>query len=574
MTKKKPLASLKRKIAIAFYLIFLMTIAVDGIAILLSQHLKQEVDAIISRDVASVSLALKMAKESQKLQIVTARLDNYGSEQQRAELLHQLERQWQVLTAFSEQLADTNAIANTAKLTAMIEVQRHNARQLPLLDTVTKAARKARVQAVALQADVVAMQAGFSQALQHFLAQLDGATHQALAQNRLSKVQETLAHRQQVAYFRHLGERLFSTLLPVMNGASGEEINLAQRNAMRLFRTMESTLDAMQYKRSEIKELSVWLDKIKPSMVGQDNLFQLARGVLNSGTIAGVHLANQNKAAQDLDHYVQQLVAQLENKIDAAGNDLKFDSTVFMVLILVVGASYCVFIWLTNWHFIAKGIIHPVIATSHAMTDIANEKLDTELPVADNLELQQMMSSLETLKSYATQVKIMSEIDGLTGAYNRRYFDNHLAQELVHAKMTGKTFSLILFDIDNFKQFNDSYGHVAGDNCLKEVVKATRTLLRRPSESLSRYGGEEFVVLLPMTGIDRATLIAEQIRTQILALKIPHQSSSTLDVISVSLGVASFAPEQIIQANQLINIVDEALYLAKLKGRNCTQVVT
>ena len=243
-----------------------------------------------------------------------------------------------------------------------------------------------------------------------------------------------------------------------------------------------------------------------------------------------------------------------------------------MILIFCGGILYCFFIWLTSWHFIAKGIIKPVIATRDAMNAIANEKLDTQMPITDNLELQQMVSSLETLKTYAAQVKAMAETDGLTGCYNRRYLDTQIQKELSYANDHNMPLSLVMFDLDNFKQFNDQYGHVVGDQCLRQIVNAAKSILQRPTDILARYGGEEFMLLLPSSHLEDAYKIAERLRKTIIDLRIPHQNSAHFGIVTISLGVACWQPSQALDVNKLISLADEALYSAKQAGRNRTEV--
>lgn len=315
-----------------------------------------------------------------------------------------------------------------------------------------------------------------------------------------------------------------------------------------------------------------WLSQIKQNMVGNDNLFELSRNALKSTQIANAHFGYQASAARQIATFTQELVNHVEDEIQIAGTDLKSDSTSFVILIFCGGILYCFFIWLTSWHFIAKGIIKPVIETRDAMNAIANEKLDTQMPITDNLELQQMVSSLETLKTYAAQVKAMAETDGLTGCYNRRYLDSQILKELSYANDHNMPLSIVMFDLDHFKEFNDQYGHVVGDQCLKQIVEATKAILQRPTDILARYGGEEFMLLLPSSHIEDAYKIAEHLRETIIDLHIPHQGSSNMGIVTISLGIACWQPPQLLDANKLISHVDEALYRAKLAGRNRTEV--
>ncbi|MBO6226195.1 MAG: GGDEF domain-containing protein, partial [Shewanella sp.] len=186
---------------------------------------------------------------------------------------------------------------------------------------------------------------------------------------------------------------------------------------------------------------------------------------------------------------------------------------------------------------------------------------------------QQMVNSLETLKSYAAQVKGMAETDGLTGCYNRRYLDIQLQKELEYARDHNMPLGIILFDIDNFKQFNDRYGHVAGDQCLKNIVNAAKSILKRPTDMLARYGGEEFMIVLPSSHLEEVYQFAERLREKIISLEIPHEDSPHAGILTISAGITCWQLPQQLDANSLINRADEALYHAKLTGRNRTEAL-
>ena len=123
-------------------------------------------------------------------------------------------------------------------------------------------------------------------------------------------------------------------------------------------------------------------------------------------------------------------------------------------------------------------------------------------------------------------------------------------------------------DVDYFKLYNDTYGHQAGDNCLKAIAQALKQSIRRPADEAARYGGEEFVIVLPNTPLAGAQHVAEQIKQNVQALQMPHESSKTSDWVTLSLGIASCIPNQQSSPEELIRIADMALYAAKENGRN------
>ncbi|HPQ67928.1 MAG TPA: diguanylate cyclase [bacterium] len=158
--------------------------------------------------------------------------------------------------------------------------------------------------------------------------------------------------------------------------------------------------------------------------------------------------------------------------------------------------------------------------------------------------------------------------DGLTKVYNRRYFDQQLPIILGHMRREKQPCSLIIGDIDFFKQYNDTYGHLAGDDCLKSVGKVLRDQSRRSLDLVARYGGEEFVLVLPETEAQQAREIAEKLRQAVQNEKIEHRGSSVADTVSISLGVTTVEPGVNAKAGSVITTADKALYEAKKSGRN------
>ena len=172
------------------------------------------------------------------------------------------------------------------------------------------------------------------------------------------------------------------------------------------------------------------------------------------------------------------------------------------------------------------------------------------------------------LKRHTDKLESLAMIDGLTGIANRRSFDQTLEQEWRRAQRTGTWLSLIMIDIDEFKKYNDNYGHGTGDECLRLVAVTIESTMRRSGDFVGRYGGEEFVVLLPECDQEGAVEMAEKIRTKIKRLNIPHAFSQISDHITVSLGCNSmrYAPDT--ECTQLFQKADQALYQAKEQGRD------
>jgi diguanylate cyclase (GGDEF)-like protein/PAS domain S-box-containing protein len=171
-------------------------------------------------------------------------------------------------------------------------------------------------------------------------------------------------------------------------------------------------------------------------------------------------------------------------------------------------------------------------------------------------------------KTTESELMRLSYFDGLTGIANRRYFEDIAKREWRRALREESVFSLLMGDIDFFKPYNDLYGHLEGDECLRKVAAVLKDNLRRPGDMIARYGGEEFVILLPDTDAKNATSVAETLRSSVELLGVEHKDSYVSDVITISVGVASVVPAENLSLSTLISSADRALYRAKKAGRN------
>jgi diguanylate cyclase (GGDEF)-like protein len=206
----------------------------------------------------------------------------------------------------------------------------------------------------------------------------------------------------------------------------------------------------------------------------------------------------------------------------------------------------------------------PLVLITIVATLIANYQLERE---SRTNYLQRLLTRIQGAQLAATVVQLqdLAQRDPLTGLANRRALDSQL--EALCEK--GERFAVIMVDVDLFKPFNDCYGHVIGDDCLRRVGAILRASLRNTSDQIARIGGEEFVVLLPQTSVENARIMAERLRTAVYGLRIPHAGSPE-HVVTVSAGVSgSSAPAS---AAEMLSAADKALYRAKSRGRNRVEV--
>lgn len=280
-----------------------------------------------------------------------------------------------------------------------------------------------------------------------------------------------------------------------------------------------------------------------------------------------------------------------------------------LTTILLCLAAVMAVIFLNTW--IGRGLVKPIIGLSKASQKIAQGDFSTQVRAPRIVELstlatsftqmsQEIQESRRQLEDYSrsleqkvsdrtqalqqevqfrTEAEValqsaneelqrLAYLDGLTQIANRRKFDEQLSQEWRRLKRDRLPLSLILCDVDYFKQYNDSYGHQVGDDCLYKVAYVLAIAARRPPDLAARYGGEEFAVLLPNTSLEGAVEVAKKIQVQIKALQLPHQRSEVSQYVTVSFGVASKIPTETTTPEQFLVQADRALYQAKVEGRD------
>ncbi len=193
---------------------------------------------------------------------------------------------------------------------------------------------------------------------------------------------------------------------------------------------------------------------------------------------------------------------------------------------------------------------------------------EVECLVGFMFDISERKKTEQKLMDLQKELEHLSFKDGLTGVANRRMFDSVMELEWLNAKRHRQPLSLIMIDIDYFKQYNDHYGHLQGDDCLKRVSQALDEAATRSRDFIARFGGEEFVLVLPDSDAESAATVAERCRKAIFKLQIPHAKSEVSQLLTISLGVGSVVPGPNDELMDFIETVDKRLYLAKQSGRN------
>ena len=221
--------------------------------------------------------------------------------------------------------------------------------------------------------------------------------------------------------------------------------------------------------------------------------------------------------------------------------------------------------------FLFNGVLILVVVEMARRTRVKAITAKEEAEAANEqllLELSKRRQTEQELEESNRKLIAMSSTDGLTGIANRRHFDEALAREYARLARSGAQLSLIMIDVDYFKLFNDNYGHVCGDECLKKIARVIDECTERPADVAARYGGEEFACILPETGLRGALQVAERIRQGIIDMAIPHEWSDVADCVSASLGVVTVQCGSSELVSEIVAHADEFLYKAKSNGRN------
>jgi len=234
------------------------------------------------------------------------------------------------------------------------------------------------------------------------------------------------------------------------------------------------------------------------------------------------------------------------------GNYLRGMIVLFGIMMAIIFAVFVVF------NIFVIGMLEPL----NRMVKTINQTLfDWELKPYEDLSHK---DEIKTLGEFLN----MTIIDQLTGIYNKRYMDGYLKKTIKSMVRTNSNLSLLLIDIDYFKKYNDTYGHNAGDNCLRIVANAVSKCVSRDLDFVARYGGEEFVVILPNTDKNGLHTVAEKILEKVRECKMPHKASHIADCVTVSIGGTTSIVKYFHNAQDYIKAADKALYESKKNGRN------
>lgn len=218
---------------------------------------------------------------------------------------------------------------------------------------------------------------------------------------------------------------------------------------------------------------------------------------------------------------------------------------------------------------LSMGAVDYITKPFHPAEVLARVRIHLEMRLLTCRVLEQAAQ----LEEANHELQRLARLDALTQVANRRWFDEYLDREWRRLSREHKPLSLIFCDVDCFKTFNDHYGHLRGDTCLKKLANVLERTAKRPADLVARYGGEEFILILPDTEATGALRVAHAIQESLCQLQIPHEQSSVTPFVTVSLGITCQIPTLETSSDDLVATADRALYLAKQKGRNTYHIL-
>lgn len=343
---------------------------------------------------------------------------------------------------------------------------------------------------------------------------------------------------------------------------SGEEI--FKENAKILLQKTEH----LPLLRTEVKQV------IETGTYWQENYGAILVDLTQRGVQPGKELMQEAKEVLDeFRHEATDFSVHIEEQRSVVREKMKTRIKSTLVSLVLTSSLIICLNLLFNIR-VLKSIVRPIIQLDDCVTHYARHEFTKPIPVYNGKdELSALISNIDMMRAeLAASIDVLeskAHHDGLTGLFNRRYFNDALEKEWAFAKRTSKSVSLLLLDIDYYKKFNDTYGHLAGDDCLKAISKVLNSYNVDSFSIAARYGGEEFAILLLSQNKQEAHALAEEIREAIMNLKIPHRSSITHECVTVSVGAATITPKENQVPEELIELADQALYRSKQDGRNC-----
>jgi diguanylate cyclase (GGDEF)-like protein len=239
----------------------------------------------------------------------------------------------------------------------------------------------------------------------------------------------------------------------------------------------------------------------------------------------------------------------------------------FFPIIIIVLAMFTVFVFVTGFAS-NKLIFVPFKKLTYSISRIKGKKNEVVYGIDRNDEVGDIANTVQDMKDSLIEALDKAHYDALTGIYNRRYLEENISIIIKSLSRSGGVLSVMMCDVDFFKNYNDTYGHDTGDTCLKTIAGTLVNSISRAEDFVARYGGEEFAIILPNTDVSGALILADKLLKNVRACQIPHSNSSIADHVTISIGVTTGNVVHSQNGSHYIKKADEALYMSKTNGRD------
>jgi len=541
---------LKTKLIAAFSLVASFTIINSSIAAFLFSEVRNEITVITDGDINGIQQTLKISSVVKKIEIDLEKLISNSNKVKIDTYIDDLQSHWKYLLDTIKKLSKEKPIIS-ASLSPEIDPISTHIEQIHYLAIVLDDLAYAKATSDEIHKSLIALQIS----LQNFFREEIDRSYKS-----------SLIGRNKLVRYYTKSNTLSSKLLSAYNQSDNTELNILGRQALRLYR--EIAIDVNSLPSGSRYFSNAWLSQIKPMVVSDRSIFVERRQEKRLYGIVNTLIQQNLKITTSIDSkaiaIVRSLRESIKSQTDTLQKRLGYFTTTLILTSVICLASVAAIILL----FVGNKIIAPMVMIKQAMSNIAAGNTKTFLPPAEKNEIGEMLKALSILKEYVAKVNKIAQHDGLTNLLNRRQFDILTESEIRRCRRENNQLSLLVCDIDYFKDYNDHYGHLAGDECLKICANTIRSHFSRATDQCFRYGGEEFAISIAGGKPNDAFAMAEELRKLIESHKLTHDFSSCSKVITISIGVISASPDHLANLKDLFSVADKALYDAKDSGRN------
>ncbi|OUS24072.1 hypothetical protein A9Q99_26385 [Gammaproteobacteria bacterium 45_16_T64] len=543
----------KQKLDLAFFSIASFSIVIMVIACTFMINVGVLVEGVSSHLVPKLSLASKLQKTSEKTNLLIDKISSNESNARKIEDLIALEKSWSELIAIVSQVQSRiNGLSDRIGFTDELDSLKIIHADHGIIRDVVFDHSNAIIGREKTHESMLRLIRIYDD---YMLPKISDRTVDIRKQGRDNIYQA--------------GNDLSNYLLSVNSEDKSQVINRLKRRCLMLFVSLQ--------KMSETSSLEVrlfmrdWLARVSPLLRGNSSVFVLRLDEIRIGNVINKQFLLNQSIVISLEKKAEILLVEMQKSISettfSAHQRIRSYVYVLAIISLVSISVSAVLVW----SLVHRNVISRLLHTSEAIIKLSRGNIDIDISHPADDELGQMQIALEKLREYVIRVQTASKTDSLTGLNNRGSFDSLLKMELGSLADTAREMSLLMLDIDYFKNYNDEYGHVKGDGCIQAVSEVLQNHCRRDGDVVARYGGEEFVMILPATSNEHAVNLAESIRLAIQDLGIPHIKSLAAKCVTVSVGVSTITFHEKTQPEDFIKLADIALYKAKNSGRNCVE---